>query len=131
RVVIFGCESGYDIERLASESTAGIRIPCVGMLPPSFIDYVLSRGLADGVMLSGCSEGECHQRFGIEWTKARLARTRDPYLRKRVPDERIETVWAPPVESWTHRSRLADFAKRLETETTGQPGEAADQEAKI
>lgn len=131
RVVVFGCESGYDVGRLASESTAGIRIPCVGMLPPSFIDYVLSRGLADGVMLSGCSEGECHSRFGIEWTEARLARTRDPYLRKRVPAERIETVWAPPVESWTHRSRLADFAKRLETETTGQASKAPDQEAKI
>jgi coenzyme F420-reducing hydrogenase delta subunit len=96
------------------------------MLPPSFIDYVTSRNLADGVMLSGCSEGECHNRFGIEWTKARLSRTRDPRLRKRVPAERIETVWTSPVEGWTHRSRLVDFAQRLDSLTEQRPSEAAD-----
>lgn len=98
------------------------------MLPPSFVDYVLSRDLADGVVLSGCSEGECHNRFGIEWTTARLTRARDPHLRKRVPAERIETVWASPVEGWTHRSRLADFARRLDSLAERKPGEAADQE---
>lgn len=126
RVIVFACESGYDTSRLTSGETVTLRIPCPGMLPPSFIDYVISRGLADGVMLSGCSEGECHQRLGIEWTKARLARTRDPRLRKRVPAERIETVWASPVEGWTHRSRLADFAQRLDAMAKNQPGEAAE-----
>ena len=77
-------------------------------------------------MLSGCSEGECHNRLGIEWTRARLTRTRDPRLRKRVSAERIETVWASPVEGWTHRSRLADFAERLDALAEQQPGEAAE-----
>jgi len=126
RVIIFTCENGNDVSRLASGETATIRIPCSGMLPPSFIDYVTSRNLADGVMLSGCSEGECHNRLGIEWTKARLTRTRDPRLRKRVPAERIETVWTSPVEGWTHRSRLADFAERLDAFAEQQPGEAAE-----
>ena len=128
RVIVFACEPGYDTSRLASTETATIQIPCVGMLPPSFIDYVLSRDLADGVMLSGCSEGECHNRFGVEWTTARLTRTRDPRLRKRVSAERIETVWASPVEGWTHRSRLADFAERLDAMAKQRPGEAAEQE---
>jgi ferredoxin/coenzyme F420-reducing hydrogenase delta subunit len=127
RVIVFACESGYDTSRLASEETATLRIPCPGTLPPSFIDYVISRDLADGVMLSGCSEGECHQRHGIEWTKARLARTRDPRLRKRVPAERIETVWASPIEGWTHRSRLADFAQRLDALAENLPGKATEQ----
>lgn len=114
RVMVFGCEHGYDVERLSDAGVAVLRIPCIGMLPPAFIDYVLSRRLAEGVMLTGCSEGECHNRHGVNWTKARLARTRDPYLRKRVPPERIETAWAPPVEGWTHRKRLRRFIERLE-----------------
>lgn len=128
RVIVFSCEPGYDTSRLDTAETATVRIPCAGMLPPSFVDYVLSRDLADGVVLSGCSEGECHNRFGIEWTTARLTRARDPHLRKRVPAERIETVWASPVEGWTHRSRLADFARRLDSLAERKPGEAADQE---
>lgn len=127
RVIVFGCESGYDTSRLASEETATLRIPCTGMLPPSFIDYVISRDLADGVMLSGCSEGECHQRHGIDWTKARLDRTRDPHLRKRVPAERIETAWASPVEGWTHRSHLADFARRLDSLAENPTDKATEQ----
>lgn len=129
RVIVFTCENGYDASRLATGETATVQIPCSGMLPPSFIDYVLSRKLADGVMLSGCSEGECHNRFGIEFTKARLARTRDPHLRKRVPAERIETTWTSPVEGWTHRSRLADFAQRLGAMAEDRPDEEAEQEA--
>ena len=130
RVIVFACKPGYDTSRMDSRETATVTIPCAGMLPPSFIDYVLSRNLADGVMLSGCSEGECHNRLGIDWTKARLARTRDPRLRKRVPAERIETVWASPVEGWTHRSRLVDFARRLDALADEQPDQAANQEAK-
>jgi len=128
RVIVFACENGYDTARISSAETAVLQIPCSGMLPPSFLDYVISRGLADGVMISGCSEGECHNRFGVDWTKARLARTRDPRLRKRVPAERIETVWASPVEGWTHRSRLADFAKKLDVLANRRPPEAEEQE---
>lgn len=126
RVMLLGCEAGYDVTRLASAETAVLRIPCVGQIPPSFIDYVLSRDLADGVMLAGCSEGECHNRLGIEWTKARLSRTRDPHLRKRVPEERIETIWAAPVEGWTHQNSLEDFARRLEELASRRPDEAAE-----
>jgi len=128
RVLVIGCEHGYPVQRVSGPGVGAVTIPCVGMLPPSFIDYILSRNLADGVMLAGCSDGECHNRLGIDWTKARLARTRDPHLRKRVPDDRIETVWAPPVEGWTHRRRLAEFIDRLERLSVAddRPGEAAE-----
>ena len=121
RIMMFGCEHSYDISRLAGPEVAAVRIPCIGMLPPAFIDYVLSRGLADGVMLSGCSEGECHHRHGVRWTGQRLGRTRDPMLRKRVPLERIETVWAGPVEGWTRRRGIAEFAARLRRLAADKP----------
>ena len=84
------------------------------MLPPSFVDFALSRGFADGVLLSGCPEGDCYHRFGNEWTMQRMSRQRDPYLRKRVPTERLRQSWLPNDAS-THRrlKALGDFEHSL------------------
>ena len=71
-----------------------MRIPCISMLPPSFIDYALSRDLADGVLLSGCRKGECHYRLGPTILEQRIARERDPGLPRRVPRERVKVLWA-------------------------------------
>ena len=125
RIMLFGCDHGYDVNRLGGPGVAAVRLPCIGMLPPSFIDYVLSRDLADGVMLTGCSEGECHNRHGVRWTLDRLARKRDPYLRQRVPLERVATVWAAPVEGWVLRRELAAFEDRLLAGGRGGTGRAA------
>jgi ferredoxin/coenzyme F420-reducing hydrogenase delta subunit len=130
RIMVFGCPHGPDAGALAGPEVATLQIPCIGMLPPAFVDYVLSRRLAEGVVLAGCSEGECHNRHGVRWTVDRLARTRDPMLRKRVPRERIDTVWAPPAEGWTLRRRVAAFAERLRRldneDADDRPGEAAE-----
>ncbi len=93
RLMVFGCENGLPANKLESNNVAAVSLRCIGHLPPSFIDYVFSNDLADGVVLTGCRENACHSRFGIEWTKARLDGTRDPHLRRRVPRERIKTIW--------------------------------------
>jgi ferredoxin/coenzyme F420-reducing hydrogenase delta subunit len=93
RVIVFGCDHGVRVQPIEGKGVAAVSLPCIGMLPPSFIDYVLSRNLAEGVLLAGCAEGACYSRFGIGWTEQRLARTRDPRLRERVPRERIATLW--------------------------------------
>ena len=82
-------------------------------MPPSLIDWILSRGLADGVAIAGCSESACYNRLGVEWTKARFAGARDPYLRKRVPRERLATIWASPFEMNRLEAELAAFAAAL------------------
>jgi quinol-cytochrome oxidoreductase complex cytochrome b subunit/ferredoxin/coenzyme F420-reducing hydrogenase delta subunit len=104
QVMLFGCDPGIDVTPFRSGSVGAVSLACIGQLPPTFIDYVLSRDLADGVVLTGCAEGECHHRFGIAWTAARLAGERDPHLRKRVSRERLETVWVARPEI----GRLAD-----------------------
>ena len=93
RIMVFGCDHGPGLASVASASVAIVRLTCIGQLPPAFIDYILSRNLADGVVLTGCRENSCHARFGIDWTKDRLARKRDPQLRNRVPRDRVRTVW--------------------------------------
>jgi ferredoxin/coenzyme F420-reducing hydrogenase delta subunit len=113
RVVVFGCEHGAPIDRLAGEGVAVVRLRCAAQLPPAFIDFVITRGLASGVLLTGCRPGDCHYRLGVAWTGERLARTRDPRLRARVPHERIATAWCGHTGERELGQTLAAFRARL------------------
>ena len=94
RVLIYGCLQGPPIERLAGDSVGTVRLRCSGHLPPSFIDFVITRGHASGVIIAGCRPGDCHYRLGGQWARERFAATRDPRLRARVPHERFVQVWS-------------------------------------
>ncbi len=109
RVLIFACEHGAG----SRAAHGNVTVPCVAMLPPSLIDYVISRNLADGVVVAGCAERACYNRLGVSWTQERFAGRRDPYLRARVPRERLRTIWASPTECASFNDALADFAKTL------------------
>lgn len=94
RILVFGCEHGVSLAGHSAANVEAVSLRCIGQLPPSFIDYVLSRRLADGIVLTGCSDNGCHARFGARWTDARIARERDPLLRARVPRDRLRVLWA-------------------------------------
>jgi quinol-cytochrome oxidoreductase complex cytochrome b subunit/coenzyme F420-reducing hydrogenase delta subunit len=113
RIIVFGCNHGPLTSAHDNPSVAGIRVPCSGALPPAFIDFVISRGHADGVVIAGCREGDCHHRLGVEWAQQRIAGTRDPYLRARVPRERLATLWLGPTGSRELTKQLAAFRERL------------------
>ncbi len=122
RVMVLACEHGAGGGRIGGTVT----FPCVAMVPPSLIDYILSRGLADGVVIAGCSESTCYNRLGVEWTKQRFAGTRDPYLRKRVPRERLATIWASPFEAGRFEAELDLFAAALSRlPAAGEPARKA------
>jgi ferredoxin/coenzyme F420-reducing hydrogenase delta subunit len=127
RVLVFGCDHGVPVGEIRRPDAAVISLPCVGQLPPAFIDYVLSRDLADGVLLAGCGVGACHNRLGVRWTEARVAGTRDPRLRRRVPRERIETLWLAPNDRRGLAHGLEGFAGRL----AGLPRPAASEAAVV
>ena len=94
RVLVYACEH-CGADTLDDSGAQVVKMPCVGMLPPAFIDFALSRDHADGVMLAGCAEGDCYFRLGDDWTNQRIAGERDPYLRKRVPRDRLHLSWRP------------------------------------
>ncbi len=123
RIIVFGCGNGVPLAGLESANVGVVQIACSGHLPPSFIDYVLSRDLAEGVVLTGCAENACHNRFGIPWTEQRIAGQRDPYLRQRVPRERLRTLWAGPLG----RGRLEDLLKTFAAELATLPSPAETQ----
>ena len=93
RVMVFGCRHGVRLDRAPQPGTGAMTLPCVGHLPPSFIDFLVTRGLVDGVLLTGCRAGDCHYRWGIDWMEQRIDGQRDPYLRRRVPRERVARTW--------------------------------------
>jgi ferredoxin/coenzyme F420-reducing hydrogenase delta subunit len=113
RVMLFGCGHGAPPASLAGDGVAVFELPCVGMLPPPFIDFILNRDLADGVMLAGCTPGDCHHRLGDRWTEARIAGERDPWLRPRVARERVAVSWAGSGEGGWRASDLAAFRESL------------------
>ncbi|HEY7581445.1 MAG TPA: cytochrome b N-terminal domain-containing protein [Acetobacteraceae bacterium] len=113
RVLVFGCAYGAAARQPDLPGIGRVMLPCIGMLPPSFIDHALTRGLADGVLLAGCGQDDCYNRLGVRWTEQRLAGTRDPRLRARVPRERLATSWTARHEAARLAKDIADFAARL------------------
>jgi coenzyme F420-reducing hydrogenase delta subunit len=108
RVLVFACEHGG-----GRQLDGTVRLPCVAMAPPSLFDFVLSRDLADGVVIAGCAESACFNRLGVDWTKQRIAGTRDPYLRARVPRERFAMIWTSALESRRVVMEITKFAREI------------------
>lgn len=92
KIVVFGCDHGADITRLAGPDVAAFSLVCAGQLPPSFVDYALRDGAA-AVLVSACLDNGCEFRLGERWTVERLLGTREPHLRASVPADRL--VMAP------------------------------------
>ena len=121
RVMVFGCDHGARTTPLEGPSVASVSLPCIAMLPPSFVDYVLNRDLAEGVFVTGCPEGGCYHRLGSKWMAMRLDRERDPRLRQRVPPERVERLFVGSPEGGRLRVAIAAFQKALPPRAAGRP----------
>ncbi len=99
RVIVIGCDNAADINRLRCDDVAIMSLPCVAMLPPSFIEYALRERRADGVFITGCREGDCYHRLGGLWMEQRLAGEREPHLRISVKRKRIRLSWASSADT--------------------------------
>lgn len=94
RVIVFGCDRAADVHQLRDTSVATVSLMCAAQLPPSFVDYALRNGRADGVLVSGCRDGDCWFRFGTDWIEQRFGGSREPHLRTRAARERVRVTWA-------------------------------------
>lgn len=95
-VIVFGCRGDPQLRGLKKAGIDVIGVNCMGQLPPSYIDFTLSRGHADGVLLLGCQDGDCSYRLGAAWTEQRVGRQRDPMMRRRVDPARVALGWQSP-----------------------------------
>lgn len=114
-ILVFGCKTGVGAKGVPVDGACSVILPCIGNLPPSFIDYALSRGGAAGVLLSGCRAGDCFERFGAEWTEQRLSGLRDPYLRGRIDRRRVRIAWSDVATTGDLIREVEAFQARLST----------------
>jgi len=123
RILAFHC--GHSAPLPPSDASFGVvHVPCIGMLPPSFVDFTLARGHADGALLAGCRSGECHFRLGDRYTEQRIAGERDPALRERVPRGRIGVSWRGMIDRRRRRADLSAFREALLREAPAAPARA-------
>ncbi len=113
KVLVFGCDHGAETRLIEQPGVSGFSMPCIAMLPPSFIDYALSGKGVDGVLLAGCRQCDCYSRLGDHWMRARIDGSRDPSLRKRVPRERFHTAWAARTDRTALEGELNGFRASL------------------
>ena len=84
-----------------------------GQLPPAFVEYALRNG-ADGVVVTGCHEGDCAYRLGGAWTDQRLAGEREPHLRRNnIELDRLLRISAAPHEFVALVAAVEAFKSRL------------------
>ena len=60
------------LEALESERLHLVNLPCSGRVDPAMILLALSQG-ADGVLVAGCHEGECHYKRGTYLGRGKVA----------------------------------------------------------
>jgi ferredoxin/coenzyme F420-reducing hydrogenase delta subunit len=124
-IMVFGCDYAADTKAVEGAGVSGLSMPCIGMLPPSFMDYVLGQDGVDGVLITGCQTCDCFSRLGNRWTEERIAGVRDPYLRKRVDRQRIKIFWASRIQGDDLSSQIETFRDSIETLDTEDKGDAA------
>ncbi|HEX8010656.1 MAG TPA: hydrogenase iron-sulfur subunit [Casimicrobiaceae bacterium] len=112
KLVVFGCDCAADAAALCAPDTAVVPLLCTAMLPPSFVEYALRAG-ADGVLVTGCREGDCQYRLGNRWTEERLAGRREPHLRTLAPRERLRIAWAGPTDAAALAAECERFRRAL------------------
>jgi coenzyme F420-reducing hydrogenase delta subunit len=112
-IVVFGCDHGADVSRLAAgDNVHAFSLICAGQLPPSFVEYALRDGAA-GVVVAACREGGCAFRFGERWTAERLAGTREPHLRASVERERVVLVFAGAGDERALQQAIKSLRQRI------------------
>ncbi|MDZ7735150.1 MAG: hydrogenase iron-sulfur subunit [Gammaproteobacteria bacterium] len=114
RLAVFGCTHAASVGALAGVNTVTHEFPCIGNLPPTFVDYALKRLGLDGVLVTGCPPAECYHRLGSHWTGQRFARQRDPQLRSSIDPQRVHIYWARANEQTDLEQEVTRFRQALD-----------------
>ena len=80
-----------------------VRVPCSGRVDPLFILRAFERG-ADGVLVAGCNQGDCHYAKGNYYTRRRMSLVKRLLQYVGIPEERFRVHWVSASEG-------KDFAK--------------------
>jgi heterodisulfide reductase subunit C/coenzyme F420-reducing hydrogenase delta subunit len=79
------------LDALQSDSLRLVNLPCSGRVDPAMILLALTRG-ADGVLVAGCSEGECHYKRGTYLGRSKVALLETILGQMSIPAGRVRFV---------------------------------------
>ena len=112
-IFLFGCDHALQVEPLAADNLAVVSLPCTGLLPPSFADFIARKPGVAGVMISGCHPDDCFCRKGSEWTEQRFKGERMPHLRTKAGKTKVRVSWAGPRERASLLDEINTFRRDL------------------
>jgi ferredoxin/coenzyme F420-reducing hydrogenase delta subunit len=112
KTVIFGCDHGTELDSFSDDSTIVISLPCIGQLPPSYIDFLVRKEHIDNVLLTGCAEDNCFYRTGNDLMEQRVNRLRTPQLKHEAVRQKTAMVWS----GLNGEEQIAEKLAELESE---------------
>ncbi len=112
KILVFGCDHAYDVKKINTSGIGVMSLFCTGMVPPSLVEYALKNGV-DGVLLTGCRNGDCFFRYGNIWMDKRMDGDRKPVLQDRVDRSRIEVFRAAETDGKKLSQKITEFQQHL------------------
>lgn len=113
KIIIIGCDNALDFAGLEAPNLQVLNMFCIGMMPPTLVEYALANG-ADGVLVTGCRSGDCYYRYGNVWMDQRFDGSRQPILRARADRARVKVFRAAETDCNNLRRELADFQNHIQ-----------------
>jgi len=113
KILVMGCDNALDFAGLESENLHVLSLYCIGMMPPTVVEYALNKG-ADGVLITGCRTGDCYYRYGNKWMDQRFDGSRRPILRGRADRDRIKVFRAAETDCKNLRREVSDFQEHIQ-----------------
>jgi len=99
-----------------------IHVMCTAMLDPSLVFESFFLG-ADGVLIAGCHEQDCHYDTGFLKTKTRYISIREMLAEAGINEKRVEIVSVSAGEGEKFSKVISDFKMELERLGPIKPGE--------
>ena len=113
KIVCYSCKFGWgylgDESALAAQIQNWIPIICAGKLETGYVVEAFTRG-ADGVLILGCAEGDCHFQDGNIEARKRLALLRQALATHGVQPERVKLVLSRDPQATTIPALINDLA---------------------
>src|SRR5450759_2350115 len=89
-----------------------VRVMCSGRVEPSFILKAFEEG-ADGVLVGGCHEADCHYISGNLKARARVENTKKLLDLLGLGSERLRLKWVNANEGEVFANEITDFTAAL------------------
>ncbi len=117
KIVCFSCKFSWaylgDEDAMAARIKNWVPIICAGKIDAAYILDAFAHG-ADGVLILGCPEGDCHFQDGNIEARKRLILLRHVLKTRGIQPERVKMILSRDPEATSMPDIVAEFAAELE-----------------